>query len=125
MLFRSNENEFELKLIPKFNNYQSLNSLDGLVGIDLNLDHELVLEGVSRDIVRLVQQSRKDNNFNITDKINIKIKTNHNLLIDAIDKFLDYIKEQTLAYNIDYELVEVSEVKTKIDNHPILINISK
>ena len=80
------------------NSMKSLSSNDGLVVLDFNLTKTLTEEGVARDLVRLIQQKRKDLDFDITDKIKISIFVQDNK--EAIAAFSSYIKEQTLGEEI-------------------------
>lgn len=89
--------ECELLLEPKTkNNSAPLASQDALVVLDLNLTPELINEGLARDVVRLVQQARKDANLNVTDRIDLNIETEAQII-----DFKNYIAEQVLAKSIN------------------------
>jgi isoleucyl-tRNA synthetase len=68
--------------------------------LDLEVSEELKLEGIARDLVRAVQQARKDAGFNITDRIKVSFYVNDNDIKTAISHWDSYIKEQTLAATI-------------------------
>ncbi len=88
--------ECELLLEPKNkDNSAPLASQDALVVLDLALTPELVNEGLARDVVRLVQQARKDADLNVTDRIDLAIETEAQII-----DFKDYIAEQVLAKTI-------------------------
>ncbi|RZI46030.1 isoleucine--tRNA ligase [Rickettsiales endosymbiont of Peranema trichophorum] len=92
------ENEFELTLEPKpeyMGCIASLFAKDALVKLDLNITESLRLEGMARDIVRAVQQSRKNANLKITDKIDLYLKLPN--VEGILKEWRDYIMEQTLA----------------------------
>lgn len=96
-------NEYTLKLEPKdsgLNNCTAIDSNDGLVVLDLEIDDKLKLEGIARDIVRFIQQTRKDLGFEITDKINTEIITNEKIILDTINCWNKFISEQTLSHKI-------------------------
>ena len=98
-----NKDEFDLKLEAKDeykSNISSLSTNDALVLLDLNIDEELILEGIARDIVRVIQQTRKDIDLKITDKVNLEISSEEEIINKSIEKWKDYIKEQTLAVEI-------------------------
>lgn len=65
--------------------------------LDTNLTHELELEGIMRDIVRVIQSLRKKAGFNVEDRIRVGYKTDSTELEDAIQAHLDTIKSETLA----------------------------
>jgi len=105
-------------------NFQSLSSLDGLVGLDVNLDDDLIIEGIARDLVRIIQQERKDKDLNINDRVNILIKSENNLISEVIEKFRSYISEQTLTDELFFENLS-SESNVKIANDGISVEIIK
>lgn len=90
--------EYEITLTPKegVTGAQALASNDALVVLDLVLTPELKAEGIARDVVRAVQQARKDADLNITDRINLKLEVPENIR-EAVSKNERYIKEQVLA----------------------------
>ena len=97
------KDEFDLKLEAKDeykNNISSLSTNDALVLLDLYIDEKLKLEGIARDIVRVIQQTRKDLDLKITDKVNLEISTDEEIINKSIEKWTEYIKEQTLAVGI-------------------------
>ena len=66
----------------------------------MNITKDLELEGIVRDIVRAVQQSRKDADLYIADKIDLYLNTDDSDMIEAINKYSNYLKEQTLSDNL-------------------------
>lgn len=96
------KSECEFLLEPKEKQgTQALSTNDALVILDLNITEELHLEGIARDIVRLVQQSRKDADLHITDRISLKIESDNEDIKQAVVKFNDYIARQTLSKSIN------------------------
>ena len=78
-------------------------SEDGLtVALDVNLSEELISEGIARDMVNRIQNLRKEANFNITDRIEIRIQRDP-AIERALRKFEPYIREETLADRIVLE----------------------
>ncbi|AIL65092.1 Isoleucine--tRNA ligase [Rickettsiales bacterium Ac37b] len=92
-----NNDEFNIILAPKnTQNSMALSSNDALVTVNLNITEDLKLEGMARDLVRLIQQSRKEANLNISDRIALNLTTDSELS-KAISQFSSYIGEQTLS----------------------------
>ncbi len=60
---------------------------------------KLILEGLARELVSKVQNLRKTENFDISDRITIKYSGTEKICL-AIETFEDYIKEETLATNL-------------------------
>jgi len=70
------------------------------VALDINVTPELRLEGIAREFVNRIQNLRKESNFEVTDKIILRI-VRHPELNEAMDKFGDYIGHQTLASRVE------------------------
>lgn len=115
------EYSLKLELIAE-KGCKTLSNSDGIVILDLNISSELRVEGVSRDLVRFIQQARKDQGFNVTDRINIKIESQDPDVGEALKKYQKFIEEQTLSHFTNQErydhCVEIDEPKCtiKIDN---------
>ncbi|MHC1693289.1 MAG: isoleucine--tRNA ligase [Sphaerochaetaceae bacterium] len=81
------------------------------VGFDTEVTRELLLEGIARDIVRSVQNLRKDLDFEVSDRIALSI-SGEQTIRDAVEAFGDYIKRETLADGISFsdtlDAIEVS-----------------
>ena len=72
---------------------------DFLVSLDVDIDDELLEERISREIVSLIQKMRKDNGYDITDRITTTIFSSDGLLLSAIKCHQNYIKNETLSIN--------------------------
>ncbi len=97
------------------------NENDITVVLDITLDRELMLEGLSRELIRSAQVMRKSANFNVEDRIMIEFITDSNDLKEILTKFSDKIKSELLALDIttidnpDYtETVEIGDEKITI-----------
>jgi isoleucyl-tRNA synthetase len=66
-----------------------------VVALDLNLDDGLRKRGLSRDVVRLVQDLRKASGLEVSDRIRL-----HVVGLDVIAEFFDYIAREVLATEI-------------------------
>jgi isoleucyl-tRNA synthetase len=75
------------------------------IDLDTNLTPELVNEGLAREVVNRIQRSRKDLNFNVDDRIVIKVETT-NQLQAVIEDFKDYIQSETLCNEIKFTNVD-------------------
>ena len=64
--------------------------------LNTTLDEDLINEGIARELISKVQQLRKAKNFSITDRIYIYYYSEVSLL-DKLDKYLDFIKKDTLC----------------------------
>ena len=84
------------------------------MALDINLSKELREEGLAREFVNRIQNLRKENGFNVTDKILISIEKN-DLVSEAIKNNLTYICEETLALDVDYNNTGLLKNHVKIN----------
>lgn len=89
--------------------------------LNTELTRELILEGLAREIVSKVQNIRKTNGFEIADRINLYYDGD-NEIVEALEMFKDYIKEETLSVEVTCEAK--GEV-VDINGHDVNIYIEK
>ncbi|EHQ27905.1 isoleucine--tRNA ligase [Mucilaginibacter paludis] len=94
------------------------------VALDVTITDELKQEGTSRELVNRIQNLRKGKNFEVTDKINVRL-TNHPLISEAVKNNLSYICAEILADSLvlddqinDGDIIVIDEIE-------LLIAISK
>jgi isoleucyl-tRNA synthetase len=69
------EGEYELKLVPaEPDRSAALPGNVGVVVLDTDLTPSLLAEGVARDVVRAVQQARKDAGLDVSDRIALRLE---------------------------------------------------
>jgi isoleucyl-tRNA synthetase len=73
-----------------------------LAALDTKLTEDLIREGLAREVVRRIQSTRKDANFEIEDTIAV-VYTASDKLTEAIEQFAEYIKSETLAVSLQQE----------------------
>lgn len=105
----------------------AVTSLNGLtVALDISLDQQLINEGLARELVNRIQNSRKDSGLEVTDRIQISVTAN-NYLKQAIKENLDYICSETLADKL--QIVEKEMKKEQlvelVDGIQTIIEIQK
>jgi isoleucyl-tRNA synthetase len=97
------EGEFSLRLeAAEGVACQALPSGEAVVLLELDLSEELVQEGLARDLVRLVQQARKEAGLHVSDRIRLSLSLPEDFR-SAAERFRDYLAEQTLAVELDFE----------------------
>jgi isoleucyl-tRNA synthetase len=93
-----------------------------VVVLATELTPELVMEGLARDIVRIIQDQRKELGCQYTDRIEIGLVTKSQELGAAIQRFRDYIAQETLAIKIITEpLPGVEPVNVKVLGHELAV----
>ena len=69
------------------------------IALDTKLDKELIDEGIVREFINRIQNSRRSNDFKISDSVRIFYRTTDKIS-SAIKKNLEYIKSETMSENI-------------------------
>ena len=91
--------------------------------LDITITDELRREGVARELVKRIQNYRKESGFEITDRICVRIAPNAGLEA-AVAQFRDYICAQVLADELGFGAVE-SETTFDFDDFSVAVSISK
>jgi isoleucyl-tRNA synthetase len=73
-----------------------------VVILDLEIPEELRQEGWARDLVRAIQQARKEAGLHVADRIRLSLSLPPELQAAAA-RFRDYVAQQTLAVEIDLD----------------------
>lgn len=111
---------FVLSTKPK-KDYVISNDNDITVVLDITIDRDLMLEGLSRELIRSAQVLRKQANFNVEDRIYVQFETESADLKEILAKYSGKIKSELLALEIKplakpeiSETVEIGEEKITI-----------
>jgi isoleucyl-tRNA synthetase len=72
-------------------------SADLTVALDTRIDQELRLEMLARECVSKIQNLRKDSGLEVTDPVDVLVKTNSGLFREAVETHLSYISAEVLA----------------------------
>ncbi len=76
------------------------------VALDITLNDALIQEGIARELVSRIQALRKENGFDVTDRIELRIERNGDRLFeDAIRSHAGHIKSETLAVTPEDEML--------------------
>jgi isoleucyl-tRNA synthetase len=94
--------EYELKLVvaSSAGAAAALPGGVGLVALDTVLTPELEAEGTARDVVRSVQQARRDAGLDVSDRISLVIGADPATLA-AVSANAEFVKAETLAVDLD------------------------
>jgi isoleucyl-tRNA synthetase len=112
--------EFDLGLVPLDGvAAAALPGNDTVVVLDTELTPELQAEGKARDLVRLVQQERKERDLEITDRIALRLDLPPELEKD-LSPHLGWVAGQVLATDVAVQPTEGPTVK--LDGHDIVFD---
>ena len=121
-----NAEEFELGLQPhEGNTAATLNSGDAIIILDTEITEDLAKEGIARDVIRQVQQARRDAELVVTDRIQIWLDGGETIL-EGVKTFEEYVASQILATEIIYgraENPDVSTTQVEIENSDLTFSI--
>jgi isoleucyl-tRNA synthetase len=93
------------------------------VALELDLDDELRREGLAREVVRAVQEARKQAGLDVSDRIALALGGDDELLAAAREHEA-YIAGETLATSVDYGADGAGE-KATIEGRELRIAVSK
>jgi len=71
------------------------------VALDITINEVLRFEGIARELVNRIQNIRKESDFDVTDKVDIRISKQEQVE-KSLERFGDYVKSQTLAELIEF-----------------------
>jgi isoleucyl-tRNA synthetase len=107
--------EYDLKLVAADPaSTSALPGHAGLLALDLRVTPELAAEGTARDVVRIVQQARRDAGLDVSDRIRLSIGADGEVA-DAVRAHAGFVAAETLA--ADLQVHPAAEVAG--DAHPL------
>ncbi|MEV4757991.1 isoleucine--tRNA ligase [Micromonospora sp. NPDC049559] len=91
------EGEYELRLVPADADRSApLPGGEGVVVLDTTVTPELAAEGLARDVVRVVQQARRDAGLDVSDRIEVRIAASAGVWA-AVEAYRDFVAGEVLA----------------------------
>jgi len=101
--------EYELKLVAADpGSTSALPGQAGLIALDTEVTPELAAEGSARDVVRIVQQARREAGLAVSDRIRLTIGAG-SPLAQAIEAHASFIAAETLAVALDVQPLDEVE----------------
>jgi isoleucyl-tRNA synthetase len=95
--------------------------------LDVRINEELAREGMAREIVRHVQELRKNSALEMEDRIALHFATESSELLRAVEAHSSYISAETLA--VEWPNVPLDgdshTINVKVDGHPLTIQLRK
>lgn len=94
------------------------------VALDVTITNELKQEGISRELINRIQNLRKTKEFEVTDRINVRL-TDVPFITEALNNNLSYICAEILADRIVVDNQLNNGEAAIIDEQEIIIDINK
>ncbi len=97
-----------------------------VVVLNTELTPELIQEGYVKDLVRLIQDKRKELDLEYTAKIEVGVVTESDDVQSAVTTYADYIQAETLATSVATSAIEgVDPIETKIADSEVRIYVKQ
>ena len=94
------------------------------VALQLDLDEELRREGLAREIVHSIQNARKESGLDVSDRIELRLGGDEELL-EAAREHEAYIAGETLATEVHYDGAGPDVISATIDGYELHIGVAR
>ena len=95
-----------------------------VVGISTLITPELHNEGLIRDLIRYIQNLRKESDLSVDDRIDLVIKYDDNSFAEAIDCHKEYLLNEVLGLAVGEDLDSMDYTSSfKVNNTEVVIGI--
>ncbi|MCO5247922.1 MAG: isoleucine--tRNA ligase [Chitinophagales bacterium] len=95
------------------------------VALDITITDKLRNEGYARELVNKIQNQRKENDYNVTDRIKVTI-SHQNKLNNLLSSYLDYICTETLTDELIFADEELTDAKKyELNDLEVFMKIEK
>jgi len=93
-----------------------------VVALDLELDEDLIREGLARELIKEVQALRKTKGLEVTDRIHLTVSSDE-AVREAVLAFEDYIQAEVLATAL--ETIQTDGETVDLNGHTCILAITK
>jgi isoleucyl-tRNA synthetase len=94
------------------------------VAVDTTIEERLRREGLAREIVRVVQQARREAGVEVTDRIELRLGGSEEML-RAARAHEGYVAEETLATAVLYDGESIAAPAADVDGEPLAVEVVK
>ena len=96
------------------------------VALSTELTHALRLEGMARELVNKIQNMRKDADFNVSDRIRLRLDTQSELVAEAFEAHREYILAETLTTEVVDTLGEDAfSLEQKLNGEQVTLSVEQ
>ncbi|PHI20421.1 isoleucine--tRNA ligase [Lewinellaceae bacterium SD302] len=95
------------------------------LALDVDITPELAAEGMARELVNRIQNVRKDQNFEVTDRIIVQLQSEDAAVAEAVNRYAEYIKEEVLANTLDLESAKATDAVDLVDGSSAGIEVKR
>ena len=97
------------------------------IAVDLTLTPSLIQEGIAREVVNRIQSERKEQGFEITDRVVLWIEADSEVL-ESIKAYSEYVCSEVLAIKINYQSPETNNITpniSELNGHSLKFGLTK
>ncbi len=94
------------------------------VALDVTVTPGLAAEGNARELVNRIQKIRKDNGYDLTDRIQVKL-ADDSTLKDTLTHFKDYICAEILADSLEWVSEIANGTEIEVNDIPLKVFVTK
>lgn len=107
--------------------YEAMEQDGFLAALNVTLTPELEQEGLMRDVVRFVQEARKNAGLDVSDRIVLALSSQSEAVQDAISNFEAVIKQEVLADSLTLGsgLEDGYDETVEVDGNPLNLSLRK
>lgn len=97
------------------------------VALDTTVDHGLKLEMLARESVSMIQGMRKDTGLEVTDNVEVFVKTSSGLFREAVERHFSYISAEVLATRMEFSdtVPDAEENTLEVNGEIAVFSVSK
>jgi isoleucyl-tRNA synthetase len=94
------------------------------VALDVTITPELLNEGNARELVNRIQKIRKDQGFELTDRILVMV-SDHEIIRESVAQFNNYICAEILAEKLELVSEIPNGTEIEINDIPLKVYVTK
>jgi len=96
------DGEYELKLVAADAEHSApLPGGEGVVVLDTEVTPELAAEGLARDVIRVVQQARREAQLDVADRITLVVEASPEVTA-AVEAHAEFVRSETLTTELTF-----------------------
>ncbi|HEX5598803.1 MAG TPA: isoleucine--tRNA ligase [Micromonosporaceae bacterium] len=119
------EGEYELRMVAADQERSApLPGGEGVVVLDTTVTPELAAEGLARDVVRVVQQARREAGLDVSDRIDVVLAASDEV-VAAVQAHRDFVAREVLAQSVTFDQTVQGFVGEAGEGEPVTASVRR
>ncbi|HEX5542295.1 MAG TPA: isoleucine--tRNA ligase [Micromonospora sp.] len=119
------EGEYELRMVAADQDRSApLSGREGVVVLDTTVSPELAAEGLARDVVRVVQQARREAGLDVSDRIDVVLAASDEV-VAAVQAHRDFVAREVLAQSVTFDPAAQGFVGEAGEGEPVTASVRR